>query len=799
MAIDQINAAEREIERLEADLELALKNIKELTEQNKKYKQILDDDERAFYADCEEIVQTRTYCERQEGWSDKRYIDELKKQLQLIMPRWKQIQKIHKEMPQRIAELETRNAELEQERDRLNEELAKKARECEGILKTNQELQKHLGATKKDEVTLIIQRLIQERDEAVAQNSGSASVKERMHTAEDRVATLEEQNLQLNTRLQEEVRAKQEMAKRLEELGKILSGGGARLYKRLSENVTGLLHEEQRKNEELANEIKSLNSELELWITEAHRAQAKIAEIEGKFTEEDIKAVFAGFGINYGVGVEKGEREDLYNAVKKAKNIDKKNSKTQTIAQNGYNQKILNIVEAMKSYRTTESGKQAVTVGEVERILNDQMQEPSLWRTIVKSPLWVKLVVGFTALAIIGTIVGVSVNLSNTSDKLDATDEKLNTANTTIVNQNTTIDSQKGDLKEAEQQRAIIQVKGISDTMLENYNTVVRYKGYAEKLAKAPEIAEKIQSGKNISALSQSEEEVEEDGFSVITDAYNSVTGIISLDDEGKISSDCKVSVAVSNYEASVRNSNDAQAEIYLNEINGYAEEVKTALSNSDVALTTLLENTGFTVDDLEEYQTWQSIKAEPVTAVEFSESEIRANVDQLIARGLGGKVTSVEVANYEKATGKVTILANCETTKGKEYVNYITFTMSANMLDVSASSMMNAAKSATDFQVETFLADDVLTDSLGNKAYIEASNRFDKSTKLDVVEAKILVKAGNQVFSVSKSKQGDYLYEMIDGVKEDLVSKLIQQIDQKYPTAFQIAMEQVGGELGVE
>lgn len=607
-----------------------------------------------------------------------------------------------------------------------NRQIAELAKRLGIALGQNNDLRGLYSEQRQRELTLLAQL----HDETVRANKAEKSNKsselrkarheqeERANAAEGKAAQMEEENLDLQIKLQDEIKAKNDLIKQLQQVVKLTTGDGkvldARTSRKLLENKNKRIAQETKRADVAEALVVAQQEEIEYHLNSISNIFKKLQKAEAQGWVSDIRLIFEGFGIDIGVNLDKGERQDLYMAVKKAKKLDdsSKEKDQKRKATEGYDARIKQIVEKIRETRSTEFGKQAVTEEGVISLIDQTMDKPSLARAFTKSSTPVKLALIATVVVVIGVVL-VSA-LVPSLNKADQESQRADNANA-----NADLQARIANL-EAQYGEAIA-------TILSSYGVV--------------------NDNQDIAALLQenvTKDNIEE--FEIITQATELANNLVALNGSEEISEESEVGQNVKAYLEAKQNGDTDAAQGYLTALTNQMNEIKAAANNSSSAVNGILQGLGIqSIDDLDEYLNWQEIKNSPVLDIPVDPEDIAEYNDSLVSQGamFGGGVIDVKFVRYEKETGKVTIFADCQSKYGTDYVNVITFNTDKNQNNMSFAGVMNTVQELANsgkLTSNAALADTVIEDGNGNTAYTVVSSAYDRKTDSTTVTTHLLV-----------------------------------------------------------
>ena len=607
-----------------------------------------------------------------------------------------------------------------------NRQIAELAKKLGTALGQNNDLRGLYSEQRQRELTLLAQL----HDETVRANKAEKSNKsselrkarheqeERANAAEGKAAQMEEENLDLQIKLQDGIKAKNDLIKQLQQVVKLTTGDGkvldARTSRKLLENKNKRIAQETKRADVAEALVVAQQEEIEYHLNSISNIFKKLQKAEAQGWVSDIRLIFEGFGIDIGVNLDKGERQDLYMAVKKAKKLDdsSKEKDQKRKATEGYDARIKQIVEKIRETRSTEFGKQAVTEEGVISLIDQTMDKPSLARAFTKSSTPVKLALIATVVVVIGVVL-VSA-LVPSLNKADQESQRADNANA-----NADLQARIANL-EAQYGEAIA-------TILSSYGVV--------------------NDNQDIAALLQenvTKDNIEE--FEIITQATELANNLVALNGSEEISEESEVGQNVKAYLEAKQNGDTDAAQGYLTALTNQMNEIKAAANNSSSAVNGILQGLGIqSIDDLDEYLNWQEIKNSPVLDIPVDPEDIAEYNDSLVSQGamFGGGVIDVKFVRYEKETGKVTIFADCQSKYGTDYVNVITFNTDKNQNNMSFAGVMNTVQELANsgkLTSNAALADTVIEDGNGNTAYTVVSSAYDRKTDSTTVTTHLLV-----------------------------------------------------------
>lgn len=746
MAVNQINILQQENEGLRRELETLWSELGDLVNNDDKLREMFDKSEIKRY---NALGITSGLYDENKAISERAKTTEadLKNQnaeLRLVIRDLKaKVETLQKENKEKEGKIKNLEAEKAQQNKKI-EELAK---QVEGLLKEN-------GGWKDERKTILAQLYEEKRNlEAAQEENRTSSWRQKVHAQQARADQLEEDLVVNQCKLEEEIKIKESVINQLQHLNRLLGDTEVTLNGNQKMNGRTLRkfaeHENKRANNEreranaAEREIKDLNERIEYYFEQLAASKNKLEVLEGKLNEDDIKAIFNGFGINYGVKLEKGEREDLYNAVKKAEKLDVK--KANDSQRNGFDAKIERIVKNIQDSRDTEAGKNAVTKERIVFALEEQMQKPSIWRAFSKGSGRYKLAVAGTTIGAL--IVAASIALSAALPGRISAERNVSrlTTENALVYEISDMNQGYGQL--------MGDISGY-------YNQVETNNGYLNKFEKTDEIADDMQ---NIAAQ------------------HSLASGIVAYNDAGEIDPSSKLGAAAAGYMQAVEKNNKETATTYYQQIEGYNQEMAAYADSSSTSLENILDSLGITPQDLEDYNAWKEAQANPVIEVAFAQNDVSRYSNELISNraGFKGEAVSVASARYVKETGAVTLVVECTSKYGEPYINVITFNMEKGRTSITNDEIMTAAQALYGneaIQATAAKADGMVTDAQGNNGYFATTNLNGTNTATMIV-----ISNDGAINKLTTSGE----------VSEDvLIHQLIERSNRQYNTEFDSEVE---------
>lgn len=154
-----------------------------------------------------------------------------------------------------------------------------------------------------------------------------------------------------------------------------------------------------------------------------------------------------------------------------------------------------------------------------------------------------------------------------------------------------------------------------------------------------------------------------------------------------------------------------------------------------------------------------------PVILIDFDESQIGTAENKLMtSKLLKGKVLEVIHCKYEKATGNVSIIVECQKAGGKNYYNHIEFTMDKELKVVDQNALMDSLAETTS-KVETFYDKEFAT-SIDNTSIkvtidgveIEGTPSFKYSVTRNYSDKSNITSFSAELIIIMEDANGNYL-----------------------------------------
>ncbi len=209
-------------------------------------------------------------------------------------------------------------------------------------------------------------------------------------------------------------------------------------------------------------------------------------------------------------------------------------------------------------------------------------------------------------------------------------------------------------------------------------------------------------------------------GYAIVEEARNNAETIINYDANGRIDSSCKYAVAVSNYNAAVQSSNVSDAKLYADEILSYSDEMQTYSSSSTQGLSTMLDAAGTSMDEIRYVL---DLLNNPSFSVEFSSTDVARFGNLLKNPAKGGKTLGVISNVYNRETGDVTILAECEDKTHTTYYNLVSFQIKEGLINVTPETLMSGLENGSVVASKISYDKELLTSVEGQHTQMNASN----------------------------------------------------------------------------
>lgn len=525
-------------------------------------------------------------------------------------------------------------------------------------------------------------------------------------------------------------------------------------------------------------QIQSLNEKLNKIVNEKNKIVEENYQLNERLETEssanydnDVKLVFAGFGVDIGETLDKGEREKLYKIVTKLRKKDTKEKAKDEDSVSEYDNKIDKIIETIQDTRKSLKAKENIDVKYVENIINKEMNK-SKFSGLTKTTK-VLILGGLGVLLAIGAIAGTNWYFKHQEA------DKLGNENTTLIQDNE-------------------ELKEINELQADYGNVVATIEANVQNVYKNKENAEVLDGVKNSSAqkveplamsnMSKNSEDKYTQAYNDVKSAAAQVSNLVALNEEGKISSGV-VATAMQNYSEAIEEQNKEDANTYFMELEGYKTTVATALSTSNDGYSTMLTETGITAEQL---SALQELVNNPAANVVFTAEDIKNYQEELRSNDfeLGGIAKNVLSCTYNKTTGEVNIAVECESMYKEAYIHHLTFTIDKEIKYISSVNTLLKGLSDNSVKVTSVSAkiDNTLeTSDSSNTFFYNTSKSYNKSSNSTTYKGEVIVllRDGNGNITGSKavksevSRQGNVKADaevsakMEAKLKEELVKEI--------------------------